>query len=291
MWVLIKYIKAIFKNWAQVFIATIGFVASLVLFLPGLQLETASSKIAALAICFLLSAVVITIMKPIRQAVENLLLNEILFSEDYSAKILFPYKEKYLKPLNTIANTYYGKSSANEQYIKTWYEKNSYSLVTLADRYGVIIGYYDMLPLVENFALDFIDGKVSEKDIRASHILCPQNMRDAQYIYFAGVAIKNQHTQQSKIFAGYLLYSAFLYLKKFYDLESDKVIFATAATDSGKRLLIHLDFKLENSKLNRKDKLDLYAKTINTSNIDLHMEKIISFGAKVDYSDLENASL
>lgn len=54
-------------------------------------------------------------------------------------------------------------------------------------------------------------------------------------------------------------------------------------------LLIHLDFKLDNSKLNRKDKLDLYAKTINETNIDLHLEKIISFGAKIDFSDLENA--
>lgn len=287
--ILIKYTRAIFRSWIQVFIATVGFVASLILFLPGLQLDTAHLKITALLICFLLSVVVVIIMKPVRQVVESLPLNEILFLEEYSAKILFPYKEKYLKPLNAIASSYYGKSSASARYIKTWYEKNPYTLVTLADKQKNIIGYYDMLPLLDEFAINFIDGIVCEKDIRAFHIIPKEEMRNAGYIYFAGVAIKNQHTQQSKMFAGYLLYSAFLYLKKFYDLKTDKIIFATAATESGKRLLTHLDFKLENSKLNRKDKLDLYAKGINESNIDQHLEKVISFGAKIDFSELENA--
>src|SRR5690606_13969592 len=115
-------------------------------------------------------------------------------------------QEKYLKPLNTIASTYYGKSSASSRYIETSYEKKPYALVTLADRHKEIVGYYDMLPLEPDFAVRFIEGIATEKDIRAEHILPISEMSDGQYIYFAGVAIKNQRSQKSKIFAGYLLY-------------------------------------------------------------------------------------
>lgn len=291
MKILIEYLRVNLKSWLQIFIATIGFVGSLVVFLPGVQLETTFSKLITLLLCFLLSLAVTFIVKPIRESVENLPLEELLFTEDCAAKVLFPYKEKYLKPLHAIAKTYYGKASASEKYLKTWYEKNPFILVTLADKNKQIVGYYDILPLYKSFAVKLIDGKVSEKDIRNVHILPKEEMAKAEYLYFAGVAIKNQHSQQSKIFAGYLLYSAYVYLKKYYDLSTDKKIFATAATKAGKQLLIHLNYSLECSKLNRKDKLDLYMKTVNKNNIEENMEKIIFFGTKVDFRELENPEI
>tara|TARA_R110002020_G_scaffold304725_1_gene520520 strand:- start:1415 stop:2317 length:903 start_codon:yes stop_codon:yes gene_type:complete len=284
----IQYLYKVFPTWIQIFATIVGFTASFIFFLPSIKIEGDLSKLSILILCLVLSTIIVLVIKPINQTIENLPLDQILFNDSYSAKILFPYQEKYLKPLNKIANSYYGKSSASSKYIKSWYEKNPYSLVTLADKNRNIIGYYDMLPLSDEFAHEFISGKKGEKDIRDTHILPVEEMKNANFIYFAGVAIKDHHTQQSKIFSGYLLYTAFLYLKKFYDLNQDKTILAVSATESGKKLLMHLDFDLEDNAINRKDKLDLYSKKFNLQNLESNLEKIIFFGAKIDLSDFSN---
>lgn len=285
-----EYLKAIYKSWIAIFATTVGFVASLTLFIPEVTLTTSYSKFIALLFCFFLSVIVTLIAKPVSEVVENITVDDIVFDTNASSKILFPYQEKFLKPINVIANSYYGDRNPDLELLKQWYEKNPYVLITLADSHNTIIGYYDILPLEDNFAIEFIDGKVTENDIKSCHILTPKQMKNAKYIYFAGVAVKDYAKQRNKIYSGQLIYSAFIYLNHFYNLEKEITMFAIASTKCGEKLLQGLEYSLESSKHNRKDETDLYLKKINKQSIERDKDELALITNKIDYSSIIKAS-
>jgi len=277
-----EYIKVTYKNWITIFSTTIGFGASIVLFIPEFSLNTAYSKIIALLFCFILSVVITLITKPVKSVIEKFTVDDLVFDINTSTKILFPYQEKFLKPINVIANSYYGDNNPELTLLKQWYRRNPYTLITLADKNSVILGYYDILPLEDNFAKDFIAGKVTENDIKSSNILTPKQMRNARYLYFAVVAIKDYTKQRNKIYSGQLIYSAYIYLNNFYDLDQDIIMFAIAATKCGEKLLKGLDYSLESSKHNRKDNTDLYLKKVSKVIIEKYRDELALITNKID---------
>jgi len=276
----------VFRSWLAIFVATVGFIGSLVVFIPEFSLDGTYSKVMTLAVCFFLSVIVTLISKPMSEVVENLKIEDIVFDVNSSSRILFPYEEKLLKPINAIANSYYGSINPDQATIKAWYEKNPCVLVALADKNNSIVGYYDILPLVDSFAKEFIDGKACESDIRAEHILPPRQMKNAKYIYFAGVAVKDYDNQRNRIYSGQLLYSVFIYLGHFYDLENEIEMLALASSRSGERILKKLGYVLENSRYNRSDKTDLYSKVINRRIVEHDRERLALITNKIDYKNL-----
>lgn len=284
-----EYLKVTYKNWIAIFATTIGFGASIILFIPELSLASSQSKLIALLLCFILSGVITLIVNPIKDVINNLTVDDIVFDKSASSKILFPYQEKFLKPINIIANTYYGDTNPNLISLKSWYEKNPYTLITLADKNNNIIGYYDILPLEEEFAIDFIEGRVQERDIMGKHILSPKQMKHAKYLYFAGVAVKDYTLQRNKIYSGQLIYSAFIYLNHFYNLDKEISMFAIASTKCGEKLLKGLNYSLESSKHNRIDETDLYLKKITKQSIEEDRNDLSLITNKIDYSSILTA--
>lgn len=284
-----EYLKATYKSWIAIFSTTIGFGASIILFIPEVSLNTTYSKIIALLFCIILSVVITLITKPVKYVIENFNVDDLVLDINTSTKILFPYQEKYLKPINIIANSYYGDRNPDLTILKQWYGRNPYTLITLVDKYNTILGYYDILPLEDNFAKDFIAGRVTEEDIRSRHILTPKQMRNAKYLYFAGVAIKDYTKQRNKIYSGQLIYSAYIYLNNFYDLDREIIMFAIAATNCGEKLLKGLDYSLESSRHNRKDKTDLYLKKVTKQTIEKDRNDLALITNKIDYSEIIKA--
>lgn len=168
-----EYLRVTYQSWIAIFVTTVGFVGSLIVFIPEFSLESGYSKIVALVFCVVLSVIFTLIAKPIKDVVENLTVDDIVFDSTSASKILFPYEERFLKPINVIANRYYGNSNPDLYILKQWYEKNPYCLITLADNHNSIIGYYDILPLEEKFAKNIIAGNVTESDINSTVILSP----------------------------------------------------------------------------------------------------------------------
>ena len=154
-----EYLKAVYKSWIAIFSTTIGFGASIILFIPEVSLNTPYSKIIALFFCLVLSVAITLITKPVKYIVENFTVDDLVFDTNTSTKILFPYQEKFLKPINIIANSYYGDINPDLTLLKQWYGKNPYTLITLADKHNTILGYYDILPLEDNFAKDLLMEK------------------------------------------------------------------------------------------------------------------------------------
>lgn len=284
-----EYLHYAYQSWIAIFVATIGFIGSLIAFIPQFTLSTTHSKIIALLLCLGLSIIVTLVVKPMKNVVENLSVDDIFFDTDTSSKILFPYQEKYLKPINVIANSYYGNVNPDLSVLRKWYEKNPYCLITLADSHNAIIGYYDILPLEETFAEKFITGSVTESNIESNVILSPKEMKNAKYIYFAGVAVKDYDNHRNRIYSGQLIYSAFIYLKKFYDLENGVTILAIATTNCGERLLQKLGYTLECSKYNRKDETDLYIKKVTLETIEKDRDRLALITNKIDYRSIITA--
>lgn len=286
MEVILEYIKYSYKKWILVFVAVTGFYTSVITILPQISITTNIEKIAVLTSIGFTTVLICLFLYPIKDFVENLPIEDLLFEPNCNTKILFPYNIKYLKSINRIANSYYKDYNPNIKILKSWYEKNPYTLITLADKNSKIIGYYDILPLKDEFAKKFINGDVTESNIISEVILSKDKMKDANYIYFAGVAIKDYTQNKNRIYSGQLLYTAFIYLKNFYNLNSDKIIFATATTKCGEAILKRLGFALESTKNDRLDKTDLYTLKINSTTIDNARDEIAVISSKIDYSSI-----
>jgi hypothetical protein len=204
--------------------------------------------------------------------------------------IAFPYQKAYLKAANTLARSHYGKNSISYDIVKRWYEKNPFALTILTDSHNKFVGYFDILPLEPDFGKDLMNGTVKERDIRHYDILPTDQMRNAEYIYFAGVSVKDQLTQTGKKHGAILIYAAMIYIETFYDLTKPKKIYAIAASACGKNILEKLDFQIETDETNRKDKLDLYSRTISKNDIDGYRKQFAFCEDKFDYLAYKKAA-
>jgi hypothetical protein len=245
----------------------IGFIAAIEQLIPILNINFTIIIIS----CFLISFVSVIITNSFN-IVENIPIDEFFLSDSY--KILFPYEKRYLLPINKIAKKYFGKINPNISILESWYRTNPYTLVTLADNNGRLVGYFDILPLKDSFAVKFINGKVSEKNISRKSILPIDKMYNAKYIYISGIAIHDIETK--KIIGGQFIYVTLLYIQNFYNAKNEKFIFAIAATKCGERALKKLGFHIESYASERTDKTDLYAKIIDNDIFDKVNVKLYS---------------
>ncbi len=282
----IYFIKQVYKQWFLLFVATIGLASGILAIFP-LQNKSNITNLIIFLICFFISVIATLIIYQIKHIPDD----EIWMLETPRDKptIAFPYQKAYLKAANALARSHYGKSSINYDIVRKWYEKNPFAITILTDSHNKFVGYFDILPLEPDFGKDLIGGAVKEKDIRHYDILPPQKMRNAEYIYFAGVSVKDQLTQTGKKHGAILIYAAMVYLKTFYDLSKPKKVYAIAASDCGRNILQKLKFQIETDETNRKDKLDLYSRTITKDEIDSYMKQFAFCDDKFDYSNYTNS--
>lgn len=280
------FIRQVYKQWFLLFGATIGLASGILTIFP-LPEKSGTSNFIVFGICFLVSVVATLIIYQIKHIPDD----EIWMLEEPRDKptIAFPYQKAYLKAANSLARSHYGKSSINYDVVRKWYEKNKFALTILTDSHNKFVGYFDILPLENDFGKDLINGTVKEKDIRHYDILPPDQMRNTEYIYFAGVSVKDQLTQTGRKHGAILIYAALVYLETFYDLSQPKKIYAIAATDCGKNLLEKLGFNIETDETNRKDKMDLYSRTITKIEVDSYRSKFAFCEDKFDYSSYTKA--
>lgn len=275
------FIRQVYKQWFLLFAATIGLASGILTIFP-LQQKSSLTNLIIFGICFLVSVIATLIIYQVKHIPDD----EIWMLEEPRDKptIAFPYQKAYLKAANSLARSHYGKSSINYDIVRKWYEKNPFAMTILTDSHNKFVGYFDILPLKTDFGKDLISGNVKEKDIRHYDILSPDQMSNTEYIYVAGVSVKDQLTQTGRKHGAILIYAAMVYLETFYDLSTPKKIYAIAATECGKNILQKLGFNIETDETNRKDRLDLYSRTVTKTEIDNYRRKFAFCDDKFDYS-------
>ena len=181
-------------------------------------------------------------------------------------KIVFPCDDQYFEGANKLAREKFGKNSVSRRTVNDWKKRNELILTCLLDN-NRLVGYFDILPLKNDFAQKLIKGEVGEKDIRAEDILGPHDIRNAEYIYFAGIAVQNTFSGQGCIYGSYLLASAVEYVRILYSSGKVKKILTIPTSDCGLKLTKKLNFALEREGGLRKDGYDLYSKNFNIDEI------------------------
>jgi hypothetical protein len=174
-------------------------------------------------------------------------------------KVVFPCDKFYYNAANKLARQKFGKNSVSNKTVEDWRTRNEFILTCLSDN-NRMVGYFDILPLRTEFALDLINGKAGEKDITGDQILGFHEIKHAEYIYFAGIAVQNTESGQGCIHATYLLASAVRYVDLFYKNTSVKKILTIPTSQCGLKLTQKLNFSLERGGELRKDGYDLYSK-------------------------------
>lgn len=189
-------------------------------------------------------------------------------------KVVFPCDKFYYNAANKLARQKFGKNSVSNKTVEDWRNRNEFILTCLSDN-NRMVGYFDILPLRTEFALDLINGKVGEKDITGDQILAFHEIKHAEYIYFAGIAVQNTDSGQGCIHATYLLASAVRYVDLFYRNTAVKKILTIPTSECGLKLTQKLNFSLERSGELRRDGFDLYSKIYDPTELQklIHLKK------------------
>lgn len=278
------YAKNYFLKLLLIFLSVFGLIgtsASLLFSLP----QSSSQFCLLILFCFIISIAILLIIYPIKKFVQPFdPKDDWLYNNKEKFKILFPYNSKYLKPANRIAKLYYGKEFTNENVVKSWYNKNPYTLSILANEQNKIIGYFDILPLNEMHSDKFINGQMVEKDIRPKHILSVEEMKQCRTVYIAGIAVEQNCGEVIKTFGGVLIYALITHIKCFYTHKEGIKLLALPVTDCGKKLLTKYNFKIETEAMVRKDKTDLLSKILTNTEIDKLLRDLKVLDQKIDLS-------
>jgi hypothetical protein len=283
---LIYLIRHVWKQWFFIFIGTIGLVSALLTIFP-LKNSSFVLNVGIFFTCLFISIIITLIVYKIKHIPDDDIW--LLETQNEKPTIAFPYQKNYLKAANALARSHYGKNAIGHDIVKKWYEKNPLILTVLTDSHNKFVGYFDILPLNSDFGKDFVNGLVKENEIRHYDILEPSKMQQTEYLYFAGVSVKDQFTHLGRKHGSILIYSALVYLEKFYDLTNGKKIYALAASDCGKKILEKLKFNIEVDESNRKDKLDLYSRKITSDDINAYRAKMTFCDELVDTSAYKNS--
>lgn len=279
---IIYLIRQLWKQWFIIFAATIGLISGILTIFP-IKNNTLLLDIIIFSSCLFLSLIVTLVIYKSKHISDD----EIWILEVPNEKpaIAFPYHKKFLRAANELARTHYGKNALGYGVVKKWYEKNPLLITILTDEHNKFVGYFDILPLTDIFGQKFIEGIVKESDISHSDILGPEEMQKTEYLYFAGISVKDPYSQKGRKYGSILIYSAMVYLDSLYDLNEGKKLYAIAASDCGRNILKKLKFRIETDETERKDKLDLYSRMITKADIEVYKQKFCFLEQLCDYSE------
>ena len=139
----------------------------------------------------------------------------------------------FFKAANMLAKESFGKDTVSMETANYWRAKNPLILSCLTDK-NRFAGYFDILPLSDDFAKKMISGKAAEKDITFNDILDKYEMKNAKYIYFSGIAVREPFSWLGYKYGSILICAAVHYFESFYDVTKIEKILTIPVSDCGR---------------------------------------------------------
>lgn len=167
--------------------------------------------------------------------------------------------------------------------LESWFDKDPNSFRKMQNKNGRIVGFFIVLFVKAQALSDFARGRLIEADLDASRILSSrelQKQEDDSLLLSAVIGEINHAITNICIL---------LYLARYIDLmrSSRRIakVYATAATDSGRRLMNeHLGFTLYTPGSTRRDSKDFFELDINQIDDDMFTHLIERFPSFKNYS-------
>src|SRR5207244_2938201 len=119
--------------------------------------------------------------------------------------------------------------------------KNKNILVCLVGERGDLLGYFDVIPLKESFAQQFLRGTITESQITHEDIFAHDELPQCKHVFLSGLAVWDPESYVDRRNANILVWGLLKYLDHFYGT-SERLAFASAATREGDELLRKFDF-------------------------------------------------
>ena len=136
--------------------------------------------------------------------------------------------------------------------------KNPEVLAALVNEEGSLLGYFDVIPLKDAFAQMFIDGRVTEDQLRHDDVYAVSERAHCKYLFIAGLAVQSPESFSGRRNASMLVWSLLRYLEHDYG-STQPLVFAVAATKEGGDILRRFKLKLTTDAANRPDNFRLYS--------------------------------
>jgi hypothetical protein len=144
--------------------------------------------------------------------------------------------------------------------------KNPYILACLIGTRNELLGYFDVIPLGESFAHQFLRGTITESSITHEDVLPPGEMAVCKYLFISGLAVWNPDDYVDRRNANILVWGLLKYLDHFYG-QAGPLVFASAATKEGEELLQKFGLEIHCEAALRVDRRRLYALPLSPEEI------------------------
>jgi hypothetical protein len=136
--------------------------------------------------------------------------------------------------------------------------KNPEVLAALVNEEGSLQGYFDIIPLKDAFAQLFIEGRVTEDQLRHDDVCAMAERGHCKYLFISGLAVWSPESFSGRRNASMLVWALMQYLEHYYG-SMQPLVFAVAATKEGDDLLRRFRLKLTTDAVNRPDDYRLYS--------------------------------
>lgn len=252
------------RHWFIAFASSVALFSGLFALLPKLDFTVARSMTLVVACVSIGLAYGITKTRPTHLIVSELTPRSLRPGPHMT--LALHCTRSLLAQVHELASVIYGDEVPSipfERY-EQWLISNCNILACLLNENQRAVGYFDVLPLRDDFAQFFVDGIVGELDIRREHILPPSAAKQCKFLYLAGFAVADPATMEGGRHASCLFWGLIRYLEHFYQPFAGKRLFAAGATPEGERILQRYNFQLVQPGKLRRDGYPLYGTTLSS---------------------------
>lgn len=155
--------------------------------------------------------------------------------------------------------------------------KNPNVLACLVGEKGNLLGYFDVIPVKQSFAEQFLKGRVTESQITHEDIFAPDELAQCKHVFLSGLAVWDPESYADRRNANILVWGLLKYLDHFYG-GSERLAFASAATDEGEELLQRFDFQIGSEADVRIDKRRMYEAKLSRDEVTKRLGWLPDFG-------------
>jgi hypothetical protein len=150
--------------------------------------------------------------------------------------------ERYRKECYEINNRYFSIDTADPSEVYDWVNYNRL-IVTYALHNDHVLGFFNVMPLTREAGVLFENNEIKEENITIRHMLSPDVMQYAEYLYFPAIAVKDYQTYLAHQCTAALMAALASHIRTLYTEKRLKRIFVNPTTYRGNTMIKKLGLK------------------------------------------------
>ena len=140
-----------------------------------------------------------------------------------------------------------------------------------------------LFALEDSFMKQFLKGRISEDDLRASDILNFEDSKKSDHLYLAAIIVCNPETAIGHRRAAVMVWGIIQFLRKFYCRKKAKILYAVPVNGASENLVRRFGFALVTPAEQRKDGHPLYSFTLSKENLKQAIQRVGDYSAICEF--------